>query len=55
MSERKPIQHEIAIIGGGPAGATAASFLSSAGFDVCLFERKIFLAMCFAVSFSRLK
>lgn len=42
MSERKPIQHEIAIIGGGPAGTTAASFLSSAGFDVCLFERKIF-------------
>jgi len=42
MSERKPFQHEIAIIGGGPAGATAASFLSSAGFDVCLFERKNF-------------
>lgn len=42
MSERKPIQHEIAIIGGGPAGTTAASFLSSAGFDVCLFERKNF-------------
>jgi flavin-dependent dehydrogenase len=42
MSERKPIQHQIAIIGGGPAGTTAASFLSSAGFDVCLFERKNF-------------
>ena len=34
--------HKIAVVGGGPAGAAAALFLSQAGFDVCVFERKIF-------------
>lgn len=42
MSDQKTFRHEIAVIGGGPAGTTAASFLSSSGFDVCLFERKSF-------------
>ncbi len=34
--------YDIAIIGGGPAGSTAASFLAEAGFSVCLFEKQIF-------------
>ena len=33
---------EIGIIGGGPAGSTAASYLTDYGFDVCLFEKKTF-------------
>ncbi|OGU74871.1 MAG: hypothetical protein A2V93_04270 [Ignavibacteria bacterium RBG_16_34_14] len=33
---------EIGIIGGGPAGSTAAAYLASYGFDVCLFEKKSF-------------
>jgi hypothetical protein len=33
---------EIGIIGGGPAGSTAASYLSDYGFNVCLFEKKSF-------------
>lgn len=33
---------DIGIIGGGPAGSSAAIFLADAGFNVCLFERKIF-------------
>lgn len=34
--------YEIGIIGGGPAGSTAASYLADYGFDVCLFEKKTF-------------
>jgi len=33
---------EITIIGGGPAGSTAAVFLSEIGFDVCLVEKRKF-------------
>lgn len=33
---------EIGIIGGGPAGSTAAAFLAEYGFNVCLFEKKNF-------------
>lgn len=39
MNQKK---FEIAIIGGGPAGSTAAIFLSELGFDVCLIEKKKF-------------
>ena len=35
-------QREIIVIGGGPAGSTAASLLSRAGHDVLLFERERF-------------
>ncbi len=38
----KPTEFEIAIIGGGPAGATAAMMLSDMGIEVCLVEKKIF-------------
>ena len=34
--------YDAAIIGGGPAGATAAIYLAEYGFKVCLFEKKIF-------------
>lgn len=34
--------YDAAIIGGGPAGATAAIYLAAYGFKVCLFEKKIF-------------
>lgn len=34
--------HEVAIIGGGPAGATAAFYLAQFGYDVCLIEKKDF-------------
>ncbi|MFA3783573.1 NAD(P)/FAD-dependent oxidoreductase [Melioribacteraceae bacterium 4301-Me] len=33
---------DIAIIGGGPAGSSAAFYLSKLGFDVCIFEKKEF-------------
>jgi menaquinone-9 beta-reductase len=33
---------EVGIIGGGPAGSTAAAFLADYGFEVCLFEKKAF-------------
>jgi flavin-dependent dehydrogenase len=33
---------EFGIIGGGPAGTTAAIYLSRLGYSVCLFEKKIF-------------
>jgi len=35
-------KYDVAIIGGGPAGATAALYLHKAGFDVCLIEKKAF-------------
>ncbi|MCK9212103.1 MAG: FAD-dependent oxidoreductase [Ignavibacteriaceae bacterium] len=34
--------YDVAIIGGGPAGATAAIYLAEYGFKVCLFEKKNF-------------
>lgn len=34
--------HNIAVIGAGPAGATASIILAQAGFDVCLIEKKSF-------------
>jgi len=34
--------YDVAIIGGGPAGSTAAIYLADYGFKVCLFEKKIF-------------
>ena len=36
------MKHEIAIIGGGPAGSTAAFYLAKYGYDVCLIEKKTF-------------
>jgi len=33
---------EVGIIGGGPAGSTAAAYLADYGFNVCLFEKKSF-------------
>lgn len=36
------MQHEIAIIGGGPSGSTAAIYLAGYGFDVCVIEKKVF-------------
>jgi len=34
--------HEIAIVGGGPAGSAASIMLADSGFDVCLIEKKNF-------------
>ena len=34
--------YQIAIIGGGPAGSTAAIYLSDAGFNTCIIEKKSF-------------
>ena len=36
------MHHDIAIIGGGPSGSTAAIYLAGFGFDVCLIEKKMF-------------
>jgi flavin-dependent dehydrogenase len=33
---------DVAVIGGGPAGASTATFLAKAGLDVCVFERQTF-------------
>jgi flavin-dependent dehydrogenase len=33
---------DVAVIGGGPAGASTATFLARAGLDVCVFERETF-------------
>lgn len=41
-SDRNFARHEIAIIGGGPSGSTAAIYLAELGFDVCLIEKKVF-------------
>jgi flavin-dependent dehydrogenase len=35
-------KYDIAIIGGGPAGSTAAIYLHKVGFDVCLIEKRAF-------------
>src|SRR5919204_587512 len=40
MSQAKP-SGTIAVVGGGPAGAMAASLLSAAGHKTCLFEEKL--------------
>jgi len=31
--------HEVTIVGGGPAGSAAAIMLADSGFDVCLIEK----------------
>lgn len=36
------MKHEIAIIGAGPSGSTAAIYLAQFGYDVCLIEKKAF-------------
>jgi flavin-dependent dehydrogenase len=33
---------DVAVIGGGPAGASTATFLAQSGLDVCVFERETF-------------
>ncbi|MEK6552371.1 MAG: FAD-dependent oxidoreductase, partial [Bacteroidota bacterium] len=35
-------KYDAAIIGGGPAGSTAALYLNDLGFNVCLIEKKNF-------------
>jgi menaquinone-9 beta-reductase len=39
---KKPVACDIAIVGAGPAGATAACLLAGNGFDVCLFDKQAF-------------
>jgi flavin-dependent dehydrogenase len=41
MSRSEPSTHPIAIVGGGPAGAMAASLLAAGGRDVVLFDEKL--------------
>src|SRR5271169_4068725 len=36
------LQYDIAIIGGGPAGSTAALYLSRKGFRTCVVEKQVF-------------
>jgi len=36
------VEYDVAIIGGGPAGSTAALYLYNLGFNVCLIEKKKF-------------
>lgn len=38
-TERKSIDKKVAIVGGGPAGLTAAAFLRKKGFDVTIYEK----------------
>ncbi|MGE5681486.1 MAG: NAD(P)/FAD-dependent oxidoreductase [Bacillota bacterium] len=35
-------KYQVTIVGGGPAGSTAAAYLSDYGFSVCLIEKKVF-------------
>lgn len=42
MSKSIPASCDVVVIGGGPAGSSAATHLAMAGFDVVLFERSIF-------------
>ena len=42
MTEPTMTSHDVAVIGGGPAGAAAAAFLAKAGFDVVLAEKSTF-------------
>ena len=35
-------QHDVIIIGGGPAGSVAGSYLAKSGVDTVLFEREIY-------------
>ena len=42
MSGREGISTDICVIGGGPAGSTAARRLAQLGYDVCVVEREAF-------------
>lgn len=42
MNADEPLTYDVAVIGGGPGGSTAASFLAQAGLRVVLFERDRF-------------
>ncbi len=42
MNNMNKSTFDIAIVGGGPAGSSAAFYLSKLGFDVCIFEKKEF-------------
>ncbi len=35
-------QYDVAVIGGGPAGSTAALYLSRKGFRTCIIEKHLF-------------
>ncbi|RPI75867.1 MAG: NAD(P)/FAD-dependent oxidoreductase [Ignavibacteriales bacterium] len=45
------INFDIGIIGAGPAGSTAAAYLASYGFEICLYEKKIFPRETLCVEF----
>jgi flavin-dependent dehydrogenase len=40
--QAEPARTTVLVVGGGPAGATAAHLLAAAGFDVMLLERATF-------------
>ena len=44
-------EEKIAIIGGGPAGLTAAFYLAEKGYRPTVFEKMIWQAVCFVMEF----